>query len=96
MVIVAGFLMVEPAARAAYLADCADVVSAARSSRGCLDFTIGADLVDPGRVNIYEKWGSQEAVEAFRGAGPSSDQGAAIRSGSVAEYDVSDERQLFG
>ena len=96
MVIVAGFLMVDPTARAAYLASCADVVIAARSARGCLDFTIGEDLIDPGRVNIYEKWESQEDVEAFRGGGPSGDQGAAIRFGSVAEYDVTDVRQLFG
>jgi quinol monooxygenase YgiN len=96
MVIVAGHLVVEPTKRAAYLAGCADVVAAARSSEGCLDFTIGGDLLDPHRVNVYEKWESQEAVEAFRGAGPSDEQGAAILSGSVAEHVVTNVRQLFG
>ena len=31
------------------------------------------------------------AVEAFRGSGPSDEQGAAILAASVAEYDVGDE-----
>ncbi|MGH3453339.1 MAG: putative quinol monooxygenase [Nocardioidaceae bacterium] len=50
----------------------------------------------PGRVNIFERWESQAAVEAFRGSGPSDEQGAAILSGSVAEYDVAEGRPLFG
>ena len=38
-----------------------------------------ADLIDSGRVNIFERWESQAAVEAFRGGrgGPSDEQGAA-------------------
>lgn len=96
MVIVAGHLIVDPAERAAYLEGCAGVVAAARDAAGCLDFAIGGDLLDPGRVNVFERWESQEAVEAFRGSGPSDEQGAALVSGSVAEYDVTDERQLFG
>lgn len=96
MVIVAGHLIVDPAERAAYLEGCAGVVAAARGAAGCLDFAIGGDLLDPGRINVFERWESQEAVEAFRGSGPSDDQGAALVSGTVAEYDVTDERQLFG
>jgi len=34
------------------------------------------------------------AVEAFRGSGPSDEQGAAIVAAAVAEYDVGDERSL--
>ena len=48
----------------------------------------------PRRINVFERWESQDAVEAFRGSGPSDDQGDAIVSASVAEYDVSDERNL--
>ncbi|MDT7571120.1 MAG: hypothetical protein QOE05_1294, partial [Actinomycetota bacterium] len=76
MVIVAGHLVVDPAERAGYLEGCQDVVELARSTEGCLDFAISADLTDPGRVNVYERWESQEAVEAFRGDGVSGDQAA--------------------
>src|SRR4051794_18340521 len=96
MVIVAGHITVEPGQRETYLAECVGVVEQAREAAGCLDFAISADLIDPGRINIFERWASQAAVEAFRGSGPSDEQGAAIRSASVAEYDIAVERPLFG
>ena len=95
MVIVAGHISVEPQQREAYLAGCVRVVEQARGAAGCLDFAITADLIDPSRINIFERWASQAAVEAFRGSGPSDEQGAAIRSASVAEYDIADVRALF-
>jgi len=94
MVIVAGHLMVAPDQRETYLADCVAVVEQARRAAGCLDFAISGDLVDPGRINVFERWDSQGAVEAFRGSGPSEEQGTAMLSASVAEYDVSEERWL--
>ena len=94
MVIVAGHLIVDPDERDAYLDGCREVVDLARRTDGCLDFAISADLVDPSRVNLYEQWASTEAVEAFRGDGPSGDQQAAIRSASVAEYGAVEERVL--
>jgi quinol monooxygenase YgiN len=94
MVIVAGHLVVEPELREHYLHGCVDVVQKARSAEGCLDFAIAADLIDPARINFFERWESQAAVEAFRGSGPSDDQAAAIRSASVAEYQIADVRSL--
>ncbi|MBJ7358221.1 antibiotic biosynthesis monooxygenase family protein [Nocardioides sp.] len=94
MVIVAGHLLVDAAERDAYLRGCVAVVDAARGADGCLDFAISADLVDAGRVNILERWVSQEAVEAFRGAGVPDEQGAAIRELSVSEYDIAATREL--
>jgi quinol monooxygenase YgiN len=85
MVIVAGHIVVDPEGRERYLSGCVDVVEQARGAPGCLDFAITADLTDPGRIVIFERWESREAVEAFRGSGPSDEQGAAILSASVAE-----------
>jgi quinol monooxygenase YgiN len=105
MVIVAGHVVVDPKQRDDYLSGCVAVVRQARRTAGCLDFSISADLLEPGRINVFERWESQAAVEAFRGwghlppegqgDGPSDEQSAAIRAGSVAEYDVSDERDLM-
>ena len=94
MVIVAGFLLVEPLERASYLAGCRAVVEQARRTRGCLDFTISADLVDPDRIVIFERWESRDAVEEFRGSGPSDEQQGSIVSASVCEYDVGNEKRL--
>lgn len=94
MVIVAGHIVVDPEQRESYIAGCVSVVEQARNAPGCLDFAITADLVDTGRINIFERWESQAAVEAFRGSGPSGEQAATIRSASVVEYDVAGVRPL--
>lgn len=94
MVIVAGHLTVHPAERASYVEGCREVVLLARAAPGCLDFAISADLLDEGRVNVYERWASQADAEAFRGSGPSDDQHAALLAASVAEYDVAGSRSL--
>jgi quinol monooxygenase YgiN len=96
MVIVAGHITVEPQQRESYIAGCVSVVEQARGSAGCLDFAISADLIDPGRINVFERWELQAAVDTFRGSGPSDEQGADMLSASVAEYDVADVRTLFG
>jgi quinol monooxygenase YgiN len=60
MVIAAGHIIVEPQQRESYLARCVNVVEQARRAAGCLDFAITADLLDSGRVNIVERWESQQ------------------------------------
>jgi quinol monooxygenase YgiN len=95
VVIVAGYLLVAAEQRAAYLASARPVVEAARGSQGCLGFSLTADLVDPARIAVFELWESRQAVEAFRGGGPSADQAAAILGGSVSEYDVTAARPLM-
>ncbi|MDA0637223.1 antibiotic biosynthesis monooxygenase [Nonomuraea sp. MCN248] len=94
MVIVAGHIVVDPHRRERYLADCASVVQLARRTPGCLDFAISADQVDAGRVNIFERWESRTAVEAFRGDGPGDAHQDEILAASVAEYDIADVRSL--
>jgi quinol monooxygenase YgiN len=94
MVIVAGHLIVDPEQRGDYLAGCKDVVKQARRAPGCLDFAITGDLLDSSRVNIFERWESQAAVDAFRGGGPSDGQLRAVISAMVVEYDVIGERSL--
>jgi quinol monooxygenase YgiN len=96
MVIVAGHITVEPQQRESYLAGCVSIVERARGAAGCLDFAITADPIDPGRVNVFERWESQEALETFRGSGPGFEQAEAMLSVSVADYDVADVRPLFG
>ena len=93
-VVVAGHLLVDPEQRDAYLAGCVEVVTAARQTPGCLEFSLSADLLDPGRIQIFERWTSQGAVEAFRGDGPSGEQAATVVGASVAEYDVAGARSL--
>jgi quinol monooxygenase YgiN len=55
----------------------------ARRAVGCLDVAICANLVDPGRVNIFERWESQAALETFRSSGPDTEQRPAMLTVSV-------------
>jgi quinol monooxygenase YgiN len=61
-----------------------------------LDVAICADLVDSGRVNIFERWESQAALETFRSSGPDTEQRLAMLTVSVQEYDIADVRPVSG
>jgi len=89
MIIISGWIRVDPDARDDYLKGCVSVIEQARASSGCLDFTLGADLVDTGRINVYERWESQETLDAFRGSGPGDDQETMIRDAEVSRYQIS-------
>ena len=90
MIIVAGPIHVAPEEREGYLDGCRVVIEAARAADGCLDFHLAADPVDAGRINVFERWESIEAVEAFRGDGPSGEQQAQVLDAAVVQYEVAD------
>ena len=90
MIIVAGALTVNPEERDSYLEGCVRVVSAARLAQGCLDFAVSPDLLEPGRINVYERWSSDEDLERFRGSGPDDGQLAALLNIDVGEYAVAE------
>ena len=46
-----------PSSASSCLVGCVSVVEQARGTAGCLDFAITADLIGPGRVNIFETLG---------------------------------------
>ncbi|WP_017600559.1 putative quinol monooxygenase [Nocardiopsis lucentensis] len=89
MLIIAGSISVDASDRDAYLRGCSAIVERARSAPGCLDFALSADLLDPARINIYERWESEADLERFRGSGSAEDQEGEIVSASVARYVVS-------
>jgi quinol monooxygenase YgiN len=88
VIIVAGALIVDPGGRDAYLEGCRGVVEAARRVDGCLDYALSPDLLEPGRINVYELWASEEDLHEFRGSGPDGDQMIALLDIRVEEYEV--------
>jgi quinol monooxygenase YgiN len=89
MIIISGRLHVDADARDAYLAGCRKAVEMARAAPGCLDYALSADMLEPDRINVYERWESGEDVERFRGAGPDPEQAARIRGAEVMRYVIS-------
>jgi quinol monooxygenase YgiN len=86
VLIIAGYLVVDAEDRDAFVAEGVEAVSAARGAPGCLDFSITADTLDPQRVNIFERWETEEELLAFRGSGPDSGTAARILGADVKRY----------
>ncbi|SDL69288.1 Quinol monooxygenase YgiN [Modicisalibacter muralis] len=65
-VIVAGWFTVEPEKRDAVVESFRDLIQRARNAPGCLDLAITADPVDSSRINNFEFWESEEALDEWR------------------------------
>jgi quinol monooxygenase YgiN len=88
MLIIAGYLVLDPEERDDYVAECVAVVAAAREAPGCLDFSITADSLDAARIRVFERWEDEAQLLAFRGSGPSDSQQASIVDADVQRYGV--------
>jgi quinol monooxygenase YgiN len=87
-VIVAGPVFVEAADRDRVVAGLRIVVEAARRHPGCLDLSISPDPVDPGRVNIFEHWESQEILDSWRAVAPPPTSSAEVEEDRVRKHVV--------
>jgi len=98
VIIVGGEFEVDPDERDRFLADRHDVMRRSRNESGCLEYTFSADPLDPGRVLLYERWESQEALDAhlsaLRAGPPSSGTDVTPRAASITLYDVAGQRAL--
>ena len=100
MVIVGGTFEVNPNDRERFITSRHELMRASRAEAGCIEYTFGADPIDPGRVVLFERWESQAALDAHiaaRRAQPRSPgDGVATITSSIIIYDVSGERPLGG
>ena len=98
MIVVGGTFEVDPAQRDAFLAERVAMMQRSRAEHGCLEYTFGADPVEPGRVVLYERWTDQGALDAHLAALRSDPvqpaPQTAATSTSIVLYDVSGERRL--
>jgi quinol monooxygenase YgiN len=88
MIIVSGRIYVRPGARLQFLSSSLEAVAQARQSRGCRDFVVAADPIEPDRVNVYEEWESEQALLTFRGGGPGEDLTSSIVRADVSRHVV--------
>lgn len=64
MLIIAGTFKLDPSKRDAFIADAASMIAASAQEDGCHRYTFCPDPVDPGVVQVYERWESQEHLQA--------------------------------
>jgi quinol monooxygenase YgiN len=89
MIIVAGKIFVRPGSRDQFLLSSREAITKARSARGCRDFIVAADPLEPERVNVYEEWESEADLLAFRGEGPEDELVSVITGADVRRHNVS-------
>ena len=65
------------------------MIDQTREAPGCLDFVQAADPLDPSRINIFERWESEDHLLAFRGAGQPASDSPPIQSANVKRYVIS-------
>jgi quinol monooxygenase YgiN len=88
MIIVSGTLRLQPGRRDDFLKESLDAMKAARVAVGCHAFVVSADPIEVDIVNVYEEWGSEEALLRFRGEGPSADMRGMIAGADVRRHYV--------
>jgi quinol monooxygenase YgiN len=93
VIIVGGQFKVDPAQREAFLRERHELMRTSRGEDGCLEYTYAADPLEPDRVILFERWESQEALDAHLAALAVTTT-VASRSAEVKAYDVAAERSL--
>ncbi|MGJ8687941.1 MAG: putative quinol monooxygenase [Gammaproteobacteria bacterium] len=87
-ILVAGKITVKPGTREQFLTASKEALLLARENKTCYDFSVSPDIVDPNRINIFEKWASRTALEAFRNSGPEDESFSMITAFDVHEYEL--------
>jgi quinol monooxygenase YgiN len=64
MVIVAGFIDLDPNERDSYLEARQRAIERTRAETGCREYVFSADSSDPGRVRVFEVWEREEDLDA--------------------------------
>lgn len=100
MIVVAGYLTINPDHRAAADAAIATIVPVTEALEGCVQYRYSEDLTEPNRINISEIWESDAAMDEHMAAPEfaafMTEIGPCIGGDvSVVRYDVAGSTKLF-
>lgn len=88
IIIVAGKLTIMSGSRDEFIEKSREATVQAREKEACEDFSVSPDPIDLNRVNVFEKWKSRSALDAFRDTGPENDIFSLVESFDVNEYEI--------
>jgi quinol monooxygenase YgiN len=92
MIIVAGTFEVDPAQRDAFVESRTEGMRRSRAEPGCISYVFSADPLEPGRVCLFERWESKDALlvhlGAMQAAGPQP-AGIPMLSAEIQQYEIS-------
>jgi quinol monooxygenase YgiN len=95
MIIVAGYVYVDPSERDRYVTAFSGFIERTRRLPGCLDMAISGDAADESRVNIFELWESDEILQAFRARANVPNTGIKFHGGAIQEFVIASTRNPF-
>jgi hypothetical protein len=91
MLIVAGHFEVDPERREEFIADRVEQMRTSRAEPGCIAYALMADPIEPGRVQLFERWESKDALAAHLGvlrSGPRPASDIKILGAEILQYEV--------
>lgn len=95
MIIIAGYLLLDPSDRDLFVDSHLELVGRGRQSSGCLDLAISADPVEPTRVNNYELWENEESLSAWRTVANPPHLDIVFRGGDMVKYYIEKTGPVF-
>ena len=101
MLVIAGYIRLDPAQRDAAVKAAQQVMQETRKEAGCISYTFSADLVEDGLFHVFEEWEDPKALDAhFETPHMAAFQGAlagfGIREMKIQRYEVASVGSLFG
>lgn len=103
MLVVAGMWEVDPARRDEFVESRKEAMTISRGEKGCYEYVIAADPIDPGRAVLYERWESPEDLAAhlqamrarIEAGGDTGPDIPTLRS-EIVQYDISGSGAVGG
>jgi len=101
MILITGHIDFDPARRNDVLAALGPLTEASRAEPGCLQYTFSADLDDPGRVHVVERWESAETMQTHMtsphfGQFGQAMQSLGVRGVDITRHEVASSKPLLG
>jgi quinol monooxygenase YgiN len=91
VIIVAGYFKVAPGDRDAFIENRRAAMVRSRGEKGCHAYAMSADPLDPGLVNLYERWETAEDLAAHAAANranPRPADGIAVLESELLRYEI--------
>lgn len=64
MIVVQGSFRISPSMVEVIRPAMQSMVTASRAEEGCIEYSYGLDVIDPGLIRVLERWRDREALEA--------------------------------
>ena len=100
MIVVVGYLTINPDMRAEVEAAIATLVPLTVAEEGCVEYRYATDVLDANRINIWEQWESEEAMTAHMGTAHLADfmtvMGSCIGGPlEITRHDIASSTKIF-